>query len=297
MGTTTISSGEPNVERIWDSVIVGGGAPGAHMHGYLPSGFQAAGQEELFGYGASIVQATVAEAERATDGTFVLRLADGSIVRGRWLLVAMGLTDELPDILGLTERWASAVHQCPHRHGYDVGDHQIAVIGSTVGAWSVHLAALMRRHSTSAMLCVNEADLEGTERQRLTAYDVNVLDVQEERVSTRAPARDGDPSVIVEMDTGTSLRCEAIFVAPRPVPHEAILTTSDVQADPASGLVTVDASGAMSVEGLWAAGNVVDQRAQVVTAAGAGSGAGIAMSSRLLESELSGSVTAFGGEG
>ncbi|MFI0357433.1 NAD(P)/FAD-dependent oxidoreductase [Actinomadura sp. 9N407] len=334
MDTTTNAPGEPQVEDVWDSVIIGGSAaglsaglvlararfatlvldskaprngPAAHMHGYLtrdgmaPRDFIAAGQEELSGYGASIVQATVAEAERATDGTFVLRLADGGTVRGRALLVATGLTDELPDIPGLAERWASVVHHCPHCHGYEVSGRKIVVIGSAMGASSAHLAALMRRHSTSVTLCVNGAELEETERQRLTAYGVNVIDAHVERVSAQAqaqaPASEGEPSVIVELDTGKSLRCEAIFVAPRPAPHDAILTTLGAQTDPASALVTVDTSGATSVDGLWAAGNVVNPRAQVVTAAGAGSAAGIAMSSWLLERELSGAVTELGGEG
>jgi hypothetical protein len=42
-----------------------------------------------------------------------------------------------------------------------------------------------------------------------------------------------------------------------------------------------DATGSTSVTGVWAAGNVVDPRAQVITAAGAGSTAAIAINSFL----------------
>lgn len=266
MDTTTIAPGESTTEEVWDSAIIGGGAaglsaglvlarawfavqvldggaprndPAAHMRGYMtrdgmaPRDFIAAGQEELAGYGASIVQATVTEAERATDGTFGLQFDDGGSVRARSVLVATGLTDELPDIPGLAEGWARVVHHCPHCHGYEESGRRIVVIGSAMGALSAHQASLMRRHSTSVTFCVNGAALDQTERQRLTAYGVDVI----------------------------------------------------------------DASGATSVDGVWAAGNVVNPRAQVVTAAGAGSTAGIAMSSWLLEHELSGSSAEFGGEG
>lgn len=328
MDTTAIPLGEAPAKEIWDSVVIGGSAAGlsaglvlararfatlvldsgaprngaaAHMHGYLtrdgmpPTDFVAAGQKELSGYGASIVQATVTAVKRATDGTFFLRLDDGGTVRARSVLVATGLTDELPDIPGLTEAWTSVVHHCPHCHGYEVSGRDIVVIGSAMRPPSAHLAALMRRHSASVTLCVNGAEVDEIERSRLRAYGVHVVDAHVQRVSTHPDA--GQQSVVVGLDTGESLKCAAIFVATRPVPQDTILTTLGAQTDPATGLVAVDAAGATSVDGVWAAGNVVNPRAQVVTAAGAGSVAGIAMSSWLLEHELSRAVADLGGEG
>jgi len=328
METTTISPGDAATE-IWDSVIIGGSAaglsaglvlararfsslvvdngaprnsPAAQMHGYLtrdgmaPRDFVAAGQHELAGYGASIVQATATEAARAADGTFALRLADGRTVGARSLLVATGLTDELPEIPGLADGWATVVHHCPHCHGYEVRDRKIVVIGSTMGPLSAHLAALMRRQSASVTFCVNGADVDEAELQRLSAYGVTVIDARVERVSTDGSAGDDGSRVVVELGTGESLTCAAIFVAPRPAPHDTVLTTLGARTDPATGLVAVDPSGATSINGLWAAGNVVNPRAQVIAAAGAGSAAGIAMSSWLLERELSAAIAVSWGE-
>jgi thioredoxin reductase len=52
------------------------------------------------------------------------------------------------------------------------------------------------------------------------------------------------------------------------------------------GWVKVDATGRTSVPGVWAAGNVVDPRAQVITAAGAGSAAAIAINADLVEDDV-----------
>jgi thioredoxin reductase len=52
------------------------------------------------------------------------------------------------------------------------------------------------------------------------------------------------------------------------------------------GLVTVDATGRTSSSGVWAAGNVVDPRAQVITAAGAGSAAAIAVNADLVHEDV-----------
>ncbi len=57
----------------------------------------------------------------------------------------------------------------------------------------------------------------------------------------------------------------------------------DIDAD---GWVSVDNTGRTSVTGVWAAGNVVDPCAQVITAAGAGSAAAIALNADLVEDDV-----------
>ena len=52
------------------------------------------------------------------------------------------------------------------------------------------------------------------------------------------------------------------------------------------GFVRVDATGRTSVAGVWAAGNVANPRAQVITAAGEGSAAAIAINADLVEEEI-----------
>ncbi|SER70247.1 NAD(P)/FAD-dependent oxidoreductase [Streptomyces qinglanensis] len=306
----------------WDAVVIGGGAaglaagivlararfatlvvdggaprngPAEHMHGYptrdgmAPGEFVATGQSEFGRYGGTLLRASVAGARRAPDGTFELRLGDEHAVRTRSVLVATGLTDELPDIPGLSERWASQVHHCPHCHGYEVRGRSLAVLGSPMAAVSVHLAALLRRYSPTVTFCVNGIEVGAAERQRLTAYGVRLVDGRVTRVGAPAGAPDGSP-VAIELDNGESLGCEAIFVAPRPAPHDATLTMLGAGRDPVSGLVAVDAQGATDIPGVWAAGNVVNPRAQVVAAAGAGSTTAITMSAWLLERELSAAV-------
>ena len=53
-----------------------------------------------------------------------------------------------------------------------------------------------------------------------------------------------------------------------------------------AGFVTVDATGRTSAIGVWAAGNVADPRAQVITAAGAGSAAAIAINADLVQEDV-----------
>ena len=51
------------------------------------------------------------------DQGFEVTLDDGTQLRGRRLLVATGLADELPDVPGLRERWGKDVLHCPFCRG------------------------------------------------------------------------------------------------------------------------------------------------------------------------------------
>ena len=66
-------------------------------------------------------------------------------------------------------------------------------------------------------------------------------------------------------------------------PHADGLLTGLGCDDDEAGFVPVDAGGRTSTPGVWAAGNVVDPRFQVITAAGAGSAAAIAINADLVQ--------------
>jgi thioredoxin reductase len=75
-----------------------------------------------------------------------------------------------------------------------------------------------------------------------------------------------------------------VFVRPQFVPNDTLLT--DLGCATHNGWVAADATGATSVPGVWAAGNAVNPRAQVITAAGEGSAAAIAIKNDLAEEDI-----------
>ncbi|MGH2596174.1 MAG: hypothetical protein ACRDH7_09445 [Actinomycetota bacterium] len=78
----------------------------------------------------------------------------------------------------------------------------------------------------------------------------------------------------------------AIFVRPGNVPHaDGLLSALGCEVDEA-GFATVHATGRTSASGVRAAGNVVDPRAQVITSAGAGSAAAIAIIADLVDEDV-----------
>lgn len=207
-----------------------------------------------------------------------MRLAGGGRLAARHVLVATGLRDELPDLPGVRERWGRDALHCPYCHGYEVRDQPLGVLGGEPGA--VHQALLVRQWSSDVVFFPHGQTLAPDEQERLTARGV--------RVSEGTVARlviDRDRLRGVELAGGTVVPRTAVFVRPRFVPNAGLLTGLGCAVD-GEGWVVVDPSGRTSVPGVWAAGNAADPRAQLITAAGMGSSAAMAINAELVEDDV-----------
>ncbi|MEU0568985.1 NAD(P)/FAD-dependent oxidoreductase [Nonomuraea sp. NPDC005983] len=258
-------------------------APAAHMQGFLsrdgmpPASLLEVGRAEVAGYGVRLIDGRVDHIDDHSDG-FHVHLAGGPVLRARRILVATGLRDELPELPGVRERWGRDLLHCPYCHGYEVRDEPIGVLGTHPGA--VHQALLLQQWSADIVFFPHALDLTGEERERLAARGVRVVDGEVKRLMV-----DGDRLRGVELADGQEVPRSAVFVFPHMVPRDALLTGLGCERDE-NGWVRTDPSGRTSVPGVWAAGNVVNPRAQVVTAAGMGSAAAIAVNNDLVEEEV-----------
>jgi thioredoxin reductase len=229
-------------------------------------------------YGGDIVEGAVDRVDRVPGGGFAVRLAGGRQLIARRLLVATGLRDELPDIAGVQDRWGRDVLHCPYCHGYEVRDQAVGVLGGTPE--SVHHALLIRQWSDDVVFFAHTDPLGAEVREQLAARGVVVVEGPVERLLT-----DDDQLCGVALEDGRVVRRTAVFVRPRMVPNGALLADLGCDADDA-GWPIVDAFGRTSVPGVWVAGNVANPRAQVITAAGEGSSAAIAINTDLVEEEV-----------
>ena len=263
--------------------------PASHMHGYLsrdgmpPAELLAAGRDEVRSYGGDIIDGVVTDL--VPDGTngFWALLDDGRRISARRLMVTTGLSDELPDIPGLRARWARDVLHCPYCHGHEVADRQLGVLGGTPGA--VRYAQIVRQWTHDLVYFTPPERLTAAERTQLFARGIGVV----EGTVDQLVIDDVDRLRGVQLRDGCVIPRDALFVPPRFVPNNALLTGLGCNVD-ADGWVTVDGTGATSVAGTWAAGNVVDPRAQVITAAGTGSAAAIALNADLVDDDIRNAV-------
>ncbi len=325
--TTAVTSGR------YDVIIVGGGAaglsaalvlgrtrrrvavvdagqprnaPAAHMQGFLgsdglpPADLLAQGRAEVAEYGVDQLNGTVdtiTPAETTSSGSltpaasprFVVTLTDGTTLEARAVLVTTGLRDELPDVPGVRERWGRDLLHCPYCHGYEVRDQPLGVLAGDHAHLEETLAHahLIRQWSDDVVLFTNGTVLTATQREQLVARAVGIVD---ETVVSLAVEDDQLTGVVV--DGGRIVPRTAVFVRPGFVPNDTLLVDLDCAVRD-NGWVQVDPTGATSVPGVWAAGNATNPRAQVITAAGEGSAAAIAINNALVDQEIPAAVTNF----
>lgn len=299
----------------YDVVVVGGGAAGlsaalvlsrarrsvavvdaghprnaraAHMQGFLsrdgmpPTELLEVGRAEIESYGAELVRGVVKDVT-ALEGEFIVSVSDDHTIRARRILVATGLRDELPDVPGVRERFGRDVLHCPYCHGYEVRDLPLAVLGGTPGA--AEHALLLRQWSDDMVYLPHLDVVSDTDRERLAARGVEVVEGVVARVLVEDDRLQG-----VELADGRAVARDAVFVRPRFVPHDRLLRDLGCALDEL-GWVFADQTGRTSVSGVWVAGNAVNPRAQVITAAGEGSAAAIAINADLVAGDIARAVS------
>jgi thioredoxin reductase len=151
----------------------------------------------------------------------------------------------------------------------------------------VRYAQIVRQWSHDVVYFTAPGTLTAAERAELVARAIGVVEATIEQIVI-----DEDRLRGVRMDDGCVVPRDALFVPPRFVPTDRLIVGLEAAVD-GDGWVTVDATGRTSVPGVWAAGNVVDPRAQVITAAGAGSAAAIAINADLVDDDVRGAVHDF----
>lgn len=283
-------------------VVVDGGeprnAPAKGVHGFLsrdgvsPAELYRIGREEAESYGVRIISGQVSGAA-GFRGAFTVELADGAVVRGRRLLIATGLVDELPDIPGLRERWGRDVLHCPYCHGWEVQDQPIGILGT--GPFAAHQALLFRQWSANITLFLNNA-MEPTELElhQLAARGITVV-----HGPVRALQVDNDKLAGVLLSDGSLVPVAAVATAPRFMARASAFADLGLKAVPhpmgMGEYLETDEDGATGVPGVWAAGNVTDLRAQVLSSAAAGAWTGVVINADLMAEELEDAATAYRG--
>jgi thioredoxin reductase len=265
-------------------------APASGIHNYLtrdgmtPAEFAAAGRAEVRRFGGEVIDDRVVSARKEGD-VFEVTLAGGGVRRARRLLVTTGLSDVLPDIPGLRERWGQTVLHCPYCHGYEARGKAIGIVGGS--PMSVQQALHWRQWSADVTLFLHTAPEPDEEQARqLAARGVTVVNQKVTGV--------GDDGV--RLADGTVVTRDALVVVTR-LEANAVpalgLTTQEHPMGIGTFLAAEDPTGRTAVPGVWVAGNVADPMAQVITSAAAGLGAGAAINMDLVAEDVAGAVADY----
>ena len=182
-----------------------------------------------------------------------------------------------PTVPGLRERWARASFTARTATATKSATSALGVLG-----WSpvfVQYAHVVRQWSDDVVYFDMSGALTATERDMLVARAVVIVDGAVTRIAV-----EDDRLCGVEVDGDRVVARDAVFVAPRFVPNNDVLVALGCRHDDA-GWVVVD-DGARRRPRCLGRGNVANPRAQVITAAGEGSAAAIAINADLVDEDV-----------
>ncbi len=307
------------MQNNWDVIVAGGGAAGLsaalmlgrsrrrvlvidagsprnrfteHMHGVLgqegaaPRDLLARGRREAAGYGVEFAEGRIDRVEEGGDGLDVVA-TDGTVRSARALVVATGLTDELPDIPGLAERWGNTVLHCPYCHGWEVREQRLGVL--VLSPLGLHQAQLIRQWSDQVTVLADPELLGADVARRLRSRGVDIVTEPVAEILGESPRIDG-----VRLRGGDEIPLDAVFTAGTPRPHDAFLGALDLTRTetPFGSFLEVDPMGATSHSRVWAIGNVVNPGANVPMSIGAGAFTGGAVNAALVSEDFDLAVAA-----
>ncbi|KHJ53712.1 thioredoxin reductase [Aureimonas altamirensis] len=195
------------------------------------------------------VDAAAVDAARDGDA-FTVILADGDVLSGARILLAFGITDMLPDLPGLVERWGQSVLHCPYCHGYEFRDQRLGVLN--LSPMSAHQAMLIPEWGPTTFF------LNGGTIDPETAAGL------EQRGVTIDPARvqgligEGGNLSAIQLADGREQPLDALYIGPpyrfsSDIAEHLGCTTEDGMLGP---VLTVDEMKATNIAGVYAAGDI-----------------------------------------
>ena len=245
-------------------------------------------RQQLLAYPtAKVFNGRVSRVQTGEAG-FVVEAEDGlRWFTGRRLLLATGVSDVLPEIPGLRERWGQTVVHCPYCHGYEIGGGAVGVLGT--GPMSVHQAMMFADWGEVTLFTQGVVEVSAEEQAQLAARKVRVEPSPIAELQGTAPALDG-----VQLQDGRRVAIKALLVGTQVRMASPLAEALGCAFDdsPFGPIVRIDAWGATSVDGVYAAGDMARVPHSITFAMASGVAAGIRLHSSLITEDANRGETA-----
>ncbi|CAH1656214.1 Thioredoxin reductase [Hyphomicrobiales bacterium] len=251
----------------------------AHSHGFLgqdgvdPAQIAAAARAQLIAYPNLVWTEGQAESAAKDNHGFTVVMRDGTAHRSSRLVLALGVTDTLPEIPGLQERWGRSVFHCPYCHGFELSGGPLGVLA--VGDVSMHQAILIPEWGPTTVFTNGAFEPTSEQLAELEGRSVTVERTPVTRVTGKAD---------VALADGRVLSLAGLFTASRTQPSSSLADDLGCALDegPLGPFVRTDAMKATSIPGVFACGDAARGAGSVSLAVGDGALAGAAVHRSLI---------------
>lgn len=110
-----------------------------------------------------------------TDFGFEITTDKGEIFSSKKLIIATGITDEIPDIKGFAECWGISLIHCPYCHGYEYKGKKTGIIAN--GDKGFHIASLVKNLTDDVTIITREAaNFTDEQREKLERNNIQIIE-------------------------------------------------------------------------------------------------------------------------
>ena len=221
----------------------------------------------------------VTDVARDSKNTFRVVLDDDRTEFARKILIATGVTDQLPAIARIEEFWGKSVHQCPYCDGWELRGAPVAVYGKR--ARGVEMARAMTAWTSEIALCTDGRS--GFSQEALQHLERNGIEVIEERVT--ALEGEGGQLEAVVFESGRRLPRRALFFDTPCASQLQIARKLGCQITRKGG-IRCGRYEATSVPGVFVAGNLIQDVQLAIVAAAEGTRAAFGINRSLTREDF-----------
>jgi thioredoxin reductase len=261
------------------------------MHSFLtrdgidPAAFRRIAHKEIARYrSVAFRQVEVTHAERLPNGGFRVTLQSTRTVIARKLLLATGVFDNLPPLVGIEQFFGTSVFQCPYCDGWEVRGGAIAVYGKR--QQGVEMARAMTGWSRDIALCTDgPSRLSATTRDHLRRNGIELIEDQ-------IASLEGNRGALraVAFRSGRVLQRSALFFD-TPSSEQSKLAATLGCRFTRHGSVKCGQYEATSVPGVFVAGNIIKDVQLSIVAAAEGTRAAFGINRALTREDFDGRAT------
>ncbi|MDQ1184741.1 NAD(P)/FAD-dependent oxidoreductase [Agrobacterium larrymoorei] len=255
----------------------------SHSHGFLgqdgkaPGEIVAEARRQIEAYVTIDWIDSLATNVSGAFDAFEVEIDGGARQTGRRLIIAAGVTDELPPIPGLSERWGQSVFHCPYCHGYELNQGRIGVIATS--ALAIHHGLMLPDWGTTTLFTNGAFVPDKEQRAQLAARATAVEEVTIQEINGNADIKltDGRRLAMDGLFTQPKLRISAPWIATLGCSLEETLMGTTIQ---------TDATKQTTKRGVFACGDIARPAGSVALAVGDGAMTGTAAHRSLMFPDL-----------
>ena len=249
-----------------------------HSHGFFaqdgqqPGAMLATARSQVAAYPtATFIHGEATHSSRNPDG-FSVTLATGEVMNAARLVLAFGISDELPAIPGLAERWGRSVLHCPYCHGFEFSGRRLGVLN--VSPMSIHQAMLIAEWGPTTLYLNGASEPDDELLAQLQKHGVGV-----ERAPVRALHGDRARLTSIELADGRTSSIDALYLGPRTHLNSDIAHQLGCEMDegPYGPIIRTDPQKMTTVSGVYAAGDITRAAHNVTWASADGVTAGVSL--------------------